>query len=190
MNDTKETGKAAFGDTAMESGAKKVGESVANRALNSIVDFVINKYGEAKVMLGTVFQLYLKNATDRYNQVRTLATGQAPRKIIGQDNIYVNVGLQFEGKEIHTSTVDPMLRVSKNLLITGTGGVGKSMLMRYLFLNTASRGEYVPVLVELRRIGSQPSDELSILELIYTCMQGFNVQLPREQFEYSLQLGK
>lgn len=190
MNNTKENGKTAFGDTAMESGAKKVGESVANRALNSIADFVINKYGEAKVILGTAFQLYLKNATERYNQVRTLATGQAPRKIIGQDNIYVNVGLQYEGEKIPTSTVDPMLRINKNILISGTGGIGKSMLMRYLFLNTADRGEYVPVLVELRRIGNQPSDNLSILELIYTCMQGFDVQLPREQFEYSLQSGK
>lgn len=190
MNYTKETGTTVFGDTVMESGAKKVGESTANRALNALADFVINKYGEAKVMLGTVFQLYLKNATERYNQVRTLATGQTPRKIIGQDNIYVNIGLQYEGKEIHTSTVEPMFRISKNILISGTGGIGKSMLMRYLFLNTANRGEYVPVLVELRRIGSQPSDELSILELIYICMQGFDVQLPREQFEYSLQLGK
>ena len=190
MDNTKETGTTALGDTVMESGAQKVGESTANRALNALADFVINKYGEAKVMLGTVFQLYLKNATERYNQVRTLATGQTPRKIIGQDNIYVNVGLQHGRKEIPTSTVEPILHVSKNILISGTGGVGKSMLMRYLFLNTANRGEYVPVLVELRRIGSLPLDELSILELIYTCMQGFDVQLPREQFEYSLQLGK
>ncbi len=190
MDNTKETGSTAFGNTVMESGAKKVGENTVNRALNVLTDFMINTYGEAKVKLGAVFQLYLKNATERYNQVRTLATGQTPRKIIGQDNIYVNVGLQYEGKEISTSTVDPMLRINKNILISGTGGVGKSMLMRYLFLNTANRGEYVPVLVELRRIGNQPSDNLSILELIYTCMQGFDVQLPREQFEYSLQLGK
>ncbi len=190
MDNTKETGSTAFGNTVMESGAKKVGENTVNRALNALTDFMINMYGEAKVKLGTVFQLYLKNATERYNQVRTLATGQTPRKIIGQDNIYVNVGLQYEGKEIPTSTVDPMLHINKNILISGTGGVGKSMLMRYLFLNTANRGEYVPVLAELRRIGNQPSDNLSILELIYTCMQGFDVQLPREQFEYSLQLGK
>ena len=190
MDESKETGRTALMDAAMESGAKKAGENVVNRALNAIVDFAIHKYGQAKVLLGAVFQLYLVNATERYNQVRTLATGQTPRRIIGQGNIYVNVGLQYGEKEIDTAIVEPMLRVSKNLLIVGSGGVGKSMLMRYLFLNTANRGEYVPVLVELRRISSQFSGQLSILELIYSCMEAFNIKLPREQFEYSLQLGK
>lgn len=190
MDNSKEIGKTALMDATMESGAKKAGENIVNRGLNALVDFVVDKYGKAKVILGRVFQLYLENATERYNQVRTLATGQTPRKIIGPDNIYVKVGLQYGKKEIDSSTVEPMLRVSRNLLIFGTGGVGKSMLMRYLFLNTANRGEYVPVLVELRRINSQSPGQLSILELIYTCMEGFNVQLPREQFEYSLQLGK
>lgn len=190
MEVSNEDSRTTLIDTAAESGAKKVGESAVDRALNALVDFVIDKYGKAKVIIGTVFQLYLKNAKERYNQVRTLATGHTPRKIIGPDNIYVNVGLQYGEKEIDTFTVEPMLDISKNILISGTGGIGKSMLMRYLFLNTADLGEYVPVLVELRRISKQPSGQLSILELIYTCMQGFNVQLPREQFEYSLQLGK
>ena len=189
-DNSKETNKVALMDTVMESGAKKAGENIVNRGLNALVDFVVDKYGKARVILGTAFQLYLGNATERYNQVRTLATGQTPRKIIGPDNIYVKVGLQYGKKEIDSSTVEPMLCVSRNLLISGTGGVGKSMLMRYLFLNTANRGEYVPVLVELRRINSQPQGQLSILELIYSCMEGFNVQLPQEQFEYSLQLGK
>lgn len=64
------------------------------------------------------------------------------------------------------------------------------MLMRYLFLDTAMCGEYVPVLVELRRISNQSIGHLSILELIYTCLKEFDVHLPEEQFEYSLQLGK
>lgn len=64
------------------------------------------------------------------------------------------------------------------------------MLMRYLFLSTIYEGEYVPVLLELRRISNQSPTQLSILELIYTCLQDFDVELPKEQFEYSLRLGK
>lgn len=83
-----------------------------------------------------------------------------------------------------------MLSVSKNLLVEGTGGSGKSMMMRYLFLNTANRGEYVPVLLELRKISKQSPGNISILDLIYTCLKDFDVELPREQFEFSLQIGK
>ena len=174
----------------VESGAKKAAENAINRAVNSIVDFVKDRYGETQVLLGTVFRRYLNNATQRYNQVRTLATGPDPRTIIGQNSIYVDIGVLYHNKEISTSTVDSMLRISKNIIILGTGGIGKSMLMRYLFLNTANRGEYVPVLLELRRISNQSTGQISIIDLIYTCMKEFDVQLPKDQFEYSLRLGK
>lgn len=177
-------------DSAIESGAKKFGENIVNRGLNALVDFVKCGYGKSQVILGTVFDRYLDNAYLRYNQVRTLATGLEPRTIIGSNSIYVNIGVDFQGEEIVTSNVEPMLEISNNLLILGTGGIGKSMLMRYLFLNIVDEGEYVPVLLELRRISNQSPSRLSILELIYTCLQDFDVELPKEQFEYSLRLGK
>lgn len=173
-----------------ESAAENVGTFFVDRALNAVVDSIKKTYGEAQILLGTAFERYLKNATLRYNQVRTLATGTTPRSIIGKGNIYVSIGVRHGKKKISTDTVDPILRVSNNVIILGTGGTGKSMLMRYLFLNTAYRGEYVPVLLELRKISNQPPGNISILELIYSCMNDFDVQLPREQFEYSLRLGK
>lgn len=175
---------------AADSGAQQFGESVVNRALSAVVDFVRTKYGHAKVRLGTDFQRYLENATRRYNIVRTVATGQTPRTILGKDSLYVQLNLSYEGKVVATSSVNSILSVSHNILIQGTGGIGKSMLMRYLFLHTVYCGDYVPVLIELRRISNQNSGELSIIGLIYSCMQDFDVELPREQFEYSLQLGK
>lgn len=182
--------KSTLWNAAAESGAKEAGKYAVDRALNALGNFVKARYGEAQVLLGMGFQRYLENASQRYNQVRTLATGTNPRSIVGQDSIYVQVGVSYKEKEISTATVDPMLRISRNLLISGTGGIGKSMLMRYLFLNTAHRGEYVPVMLELRRISHQTPGQLSILELIYACMKEYDIELPQEQFEYSLRLGK
>ncbi|MBE5881628.1 MAG: NACHT domain-containing protein [Lachnospiraceae bacterium] len=177
-------------NVAIRSSEDKLGEKATERALNIIMDGMKSAYGEAQVYLGTAFSRYLDNATLRYNQVRTLATGQNPRNLIGKDNIYVSIGVQYGEKEIDTETVDSLLSISNNILIQGTGGIGKSMLMRYLFLNTANRGEYVPVLLQLRRISNQESEQISIIDLIYTCMKDFDIQLPVEQFEYSLRLGK
>ncbi|MBD5114506.1 MAG: NACHT domain-containing protein, partial [Ruminococcaceae bacterium] len=176
-------------DAAAESGVKKATENVINRAVNAAADFVQKKYKEHQVDIRTAFERYLDNASCRYNQIRTLATGTEPRSIIGDDSIYVDIGVQYHNQEIATSTVEPMLNISNNILILGSGGVGKSMLMRYLFLNTATRGDYVPVLLELRRVSNQAPGEISILELIYTCMKDFDVQLNKEQFEYSLRSG-
>lgn len=194
MSSPNTPGGTALVETAADGAAKKAGERLgeraADRALNAIIDFVKSKYGKAQVQIGLVFDRYLENATQRYNQIRTLATGTTPRNIIGEDSLYVSIGLNYNGTEIDTSTVDSLLEISNNLLILGTGGVGKSMLTRYLFLDTAEYGGYVPVLIELRRIGSQSSGQLSILDLIYGCMKDFDVELPKDQFEYSLQLGK
>lgn len=190
MTDSSTSSGTALVEAAAESGAKKAGEKAVDRGLNAIIDFVKNKYGEAQVKIGTVFDRYLDNATRRYNQIRTLATGTAPRCIIGEDSLYVSIGLDCNGKEIDTSSVEPLLEISKNILVLGTGGVGKSMLTRYLFLDTAAYEGYVPVLIELRRIGNQSSGKLSIVDLIYSCMKDFDVDLPKGQFEYSLQLGK
>lgn len=176
-------------DAAAESGVKKATENVINRAVNAVADFVRKKYKEHQVDIGTAFERYLDNASERYNKIRTLATGTEPRSIIGDDSIYVKIGVQYHDQEISTSTVEPMLNISNNILILGSGGVGKSMLMRYLFLNTAMRGDYVPVLLELRKVSGQTPGEISILELIYTCMKDFDVQLNKEQFEYSLRSG-
>lgn len=157
MSDSNTSSATALSTPTAESAAKKVGEKAVDRGLNAIIDFVKSKFGETQVKIGVVFDRYLENATQRYNQIRTLATGTTPRNIIGEDSLYVNIGLNYNGAEIDTSTIDSMLEISNNLLILGTGGVGKSMLTRYLFLDTAEYEGYVPVLIELRRIGMQLS---------------------------------
>ena len=135
----------------------------------------------------------LRNARGRYNQVRTLATGPEPRTIIGQDSIYVKVGVaqwkmakeaipwyiesyefqQGEFEEVSTHSIESLLRAihgrerNRDLLILGTGGAGKSMLMRYLFLTSAREGDYIPILLELRRANIIDSANISIPDLIY-----------------------
>ena len=165
------------------------GEEAFSRVLNGIIDCVKKKYADAQVRLGTPFVKYLHNAVARYNRVKTLATGTTPRSIIGPGNLYISIGVDYKEKRIGTETLDPLLQLSKHILIEGTGGIGKTFLLRYLFLNTAHRGEYIPVLLDLRKI-SQLSGKLSIPELIYTCLKSFDISLDPEQFEFSLGLGK
>lgn len=189
MEEVNASEEKALVTVGVESGVKKVGEHAADRAINALVNFVGNKYQKAQVLTKSVYKKYLENAYKRYNQVKTLVTAHEPRTIIGRDSIYINVGISYQGKEINTATVEHMLEISKNILITGTGGIGKSMLMRYLFLNTADDGCYVPVLLEVRKISTQASGSISILDLIYSCMKDYDVQMPKEQFEYSLRHG-
>lgn len=190
MSDASATIPETMASTSAKTAAQKATETAIDRILNGVMDAVSSKFGQAKAYLGTGFHTYLANAYKRYNQVRTLATGLEPQSIVGPNNIYVHIGVSYHGKEIDTHTVEPMLNIGNNLLIFGTGGIGKSMLMRYLFLNTIDRGSHIPVLLELRKVSEQDGANISIPELVYTCMGDFNAKLPMEQFEYSLELGK
>lgn len=131
----------------------------------------------------------MENSVRRYNQVRTLATGMDVHSIIGDDSIYINTDLSFGEEHLSNYSAHSLTQIRYNLLIEGTGGIGKSMLMRYLFLDAAEDGKFIPVLLDLRKINNQEGKNLSIINLVYKCMEAFDVRLPREQFESSLREG-
>ena len=173
----------------------KISEEIRNSALNALTDYCKKGLGIAKVSVGAAFVRYLENAAKRYNRIKTIAAGAEPRPIIGENALYVHVGVSYRHSVRPTREAALLLDINRHLLIEGTGGAGKSMLMRYLFLDTAYRGngDYIPILLELRRIRGEAGQGLSIqsvLELVYACMQDFDVQLDRAQFEYSLRSGK
>ncbi len=176
-------------NTAGKSGAKQLGERAADQIFHGAVALWKKLQGKISVALGTAFQRYLDNTICRYNQIQTIATGTDVHSLIGEDSIYVNTDLALGEQTISHYTVHSLIKIRNNLLIEGTGGIGKSMLMRYLFLQAAEDREYVPVMLELRKISGQKQGRISVLDLIYQCMEAFDVNLPKEQFEASLREG-
>lgn len=100
MPDTQVQEKTSLMSVGAQAGAQKVGEFFVDRALNAILDDCMKKYGNTKVRLGSGFTRYLKNATERYNQVHTIATGNIVRSIIGPDNIYVSIGVRHKKRRL------------------------------------------------------------------------------------------
>lgn len=186
MQETEEKGVYMNG---LDEGIKTIVKSSSEKALNSILRFISDKYGKASVATGSAFKLYLKNSELRYNKVKTLADMTEPRILEGKNGIYVDVYVDYKGKKISTSTVDNMMQISNNIMVLGSGGIGKSMLMRHLFVNTQHRGSYIPVLVELRKMSSVDKSD-SLLKMIHSCIEEFDVRLDQTQFEYSLRSGK
>lgn len=196
MSDNSNTGLM---EQAVSSGVQQAGGNLATRAVNWVMKLGKKAFGRLWVDLGPAFSRYIDNAYERYNHVKTLATGEQPRVIIGEDgifgkdSIYVSISAQYKEEDVDTDTVEPLLKISKHLVIEGTGGIGKSMLLRYLFLKTAMDGDYIPVLLTLRKISNQTTDEagkIDLFRLIDTCMAEFDGKLPEDQFKYSLNKGK
>lgn len=181
-----EAGKAAV---------SAAGETLGNAATDAkVIDALL---GKLSLHLRDNFHRYLRNAEKNYNEVRTLATEPELRTMTGEKGIYVEVGVSLvrgkKEKEISTTSVESLLKISNRILIEGSGGMGKSMLMKYLFLDTVRRGaymckQYIPVFLELSRVKEQSPGQVSISELVYTCMKNHGVELPRKYFPESLRM--
>lgn len=190
-----ETTKTNLLDTSASAAAKKAAESIATRIIDKGIAIYDKNTKQMQIQTGDAFRKYLDNAYLRLNKMKTLATGHDTVSIIGENSIYVNSCVNYrndrEGKsvDIDVITVDDLLQLGNNILITGTGGAGKTMLMKYLFLNTKNRDSYVPVFLELRKVANQKAGEVSIQNLIYTCMKDFDVEMTVDMVEYSLQYG-
>lgn len=156
------------------------------------VDIGKKGFRQLSIFLGAAFDRYRENAFKSLNQVKTLATGTDVRNIIkenGETDLYVKIGVKYKGNTIDTSCVDNLLEKGENILIVGTGGIGKSMLLRYLFLNSADDSGYIPVFVELRKINKQSADNISIIKLIKECLAQYDVELSEDEIIFSLRTG-
>lgn len=105
------------------------------------------------------FAEYLDNAEAKYGRIKTLLYSDAPRKFYDfyvcnniAQKIYVKK-YTYRTKVIAEATAETLKECSNFILISGTGGLGKSMMMRHLLLDsikTYKNGDQLPVFIPLK----------------------------------------
>ena len=105
------------------------------------------------------FGEYLGNVREKYDQMKTLLYNDAPRKFYDFyvcNNIAQKVYIKkytYRTKIISGATADTLKECSNFILISGTGGLGKSMMMRHLLLDSVDKyedGGQIPVFIPLK----------------------------------------
>ena len=142
------------------------------------------------------FQGYIEKAKARYSLKKTLLYLESPQPFY---SMYVCNDLQcyrFPGshfKQLGTvrtnATVSILEEFSKYSIIQGTGGIGKSMFLTYLFLSSAKEykaGERLPVLVLLKDYKENYSD---LEEFIHKGITDFAPDVSREDLIKRLNTG-
>lgn len=117
-------------------------------------DFDIN-YKTNIVSLQTHFEKYLNNTYDKYYYITTLVFRESKKEL---KNIFQPLRLQYElaGRFKRTDYIsgypEELIKKYPKLQITDTAGMGKSTLMKRIFIDVIENSRCIPVLIELRRL--------------------------------------
>lgn len=162
--------------------AKTVSKSILEKLKKSYKDN-INKNN---IDYGIAFEEYLKTSRENIRMAKTILYGQTPRDLY---SFFECMNIQSKGNIIDTSNVNNIIEHGHKIIVTGTGGIGKSMLMRHCFLSTIQNTQLIPVLVELRGLNDTDTENISIENYIYKTLKIFGFKLEEEYFKYSLETG-
>lgn len=124
-----------------------------------------------KLKLKTAYSDYLRNTREKYSKSKSFFIRNQSVDIY---SYYVSTGICCENKKIDIPKFKSCQSYSNRIVITGTGGSGKSVLMRHLFLDCISHKEFVPILIELRDLNIE---KVSLDEFIVETLDtyGFDV---------------
>ena len=166
--------------------ATNIVEDSAKNAWNKIKKFFLDLDAKDSIRYKTAYEKYLINTEQKVSKIKTIIYRRAPKDLY---SFYEFIGVLYNGNTINTENINNLLEIGNKIIVTGTGGVGKSILFKHLFLNTVAETEYIPVLIELRSFNIHDVKDISIYTAIYKCLVDNGFELSEEYFEYSLREG-
>lgn len=166
--------------------ATNIVEDSAKNAWNKIKKFFKDLDAKDSIRYKTAYEKYLINTEQKVSKIKTIIYRRAPKDLY---SFYECIGVLYNGNTINTENINSILEIGNKIIVTGTGGVGKSILFKHLFLNTVAETEYIPVLIELRSFNIYDVKDISIYTAIYKCLVDNGFELSEEYFEYSLREG-
>lgn len=161
-------------------------EDSAKNAWNKIKKFFKDLDAKDDIKYKTAYEKYLINTEQKVSKIKTIIYRRAPQYLY---SFYECIGVLYDGHIINTENINEILNIGNKIIVTGTGGVGKSILFKHLFLNTVKETEFIPILIELRSFNIYDVKDISIYKSIYKLLCDNGFELSEEYFEYSMKEG-
>lgn len=151
------------------------------------------------VVLSHEYKDYLESARGKYTKIKTILHEELKpfrsfyvcngltRRMTAQDNPTLE---QMKRRYIDVPTAENLAEHSNFIVIVGTGGLGKSMMMQHLMLDTMDRCDEIgriPIYIYLK---DYTSSNREISEFVFDQFKGRYPQLDREIFNRDLTNGR
>ena len=145
------------------------------------------------------FEIYLKKAKEKYSTIKTLLYSDQPKPFY---DFYVcndierripvpsKFGSSYRIATIGNVTVKLLTECSRFVILAGTGGLGKSMMMRHLLLNSIDNYTemlIIPVFIPLKDFDENVD---SLFDYVLSKITSLCGSITEEQFDEVLEKGK
>lgn len=156
-------------------------EGIIENYLSPILSKVYNKKDRSYIDFTFRFKEYLQRVYSYYSSSRTLVFGNQQKKL---DDFYYPLNLECiidtdKEKKLNISTLqyeDNFLPEFKKIIIVDNGGMGKSTIMKWLFLSVIKQRKGIPIFIELRKL----KDKKTIIDEIIQELNPIDENIERE----------
>jgi hypothetical protein len=166
--------------------ATKLVEKNIDKIYKYIHELGEDSINKLKMHCGTAFVEYLKASIKRYGNVKTLLYRENSVPI---DDIYIQLTLRNKEFRVDSSSILNLININRQILVVASGGSGKSMLFKYLFLNTIRDTDYIPIFVELRDFNDLSNDS-TLIDCIYKSITNLKFSMDQKYFTKALESGR
>lgn len=132
------------------------------------------------------FFKYLSAVRGYYMKLKTLLYDKTPKEFY---SFYVCNDLKYNEKVIGYMNAVRLCSLSHFVIISGMGGLGKSMMMRHLLLNTIDYYDelkLLPIFIQLKDYGEAMGD---LQDYVYSVVKHFDANVTSEQLTAALERG-
>jgi hypothetical protein len=151
-------------DSVAAAAAKKVFDLAAPKALSAIAKKAGMTIDTLRVKYTKTFQEHVERTYARISYVKTVVSKDQPVRL---SDIYVSLDLVSDGQRTPDSKLVDFAQQGCRVFIYGTGGAGKTMMVKYLLLTMIGNPlGLVPVFIEFRNLNI--ADHVTLEAAIYS----------------------
>jgi hypothetical protein len=165
--------------------AKELLAKAAPSLLSKVAQKIGRNIDQIKVQFSKTFQAHIAESLSRSRQVKTILSKD---KAVSLEEIYVPLTLSCNGEPFSDEVVNPTDRRGKRVVISGTGGSGKTFLMKHMLnLSEGNSQGFIPLFFELRTI--EFDEKVNLHTSLYKDMKLSGAEESFQLFEIGLQEG-
>lgn len=138
---------------------------------------------QVRVRLERTYRTYLARLIERYARGKSFFVRTEPIPLY---DFYVPMDLATQRRVLEKPGAADLGRVSHRSIIFGTGGSGKSMMMRHLLLSALTSRAKTPIFLELRNLNQK---ELTVRAALLEAVNAAGLEVDDVYFERALVAG-